>query len=295
MSETWFLFAFLAAFSWATSDLINKIGMSKGENEYNALMSRFLWAIPLIALFYLSKSDLKIPNLNAFLYITIVILGDIAASLLYMKALKMGEISVVAPLTSFAPVFMVLSSIIVLHEPPSLIPLAGIILVCLGSYILGIEDLRQGFTKPIKNILKSKAGIFTIAAAFIFSIDTSIAKISLRYTDVYSFSLWYTVTFTLTFIVLSKALKKPLDPKGIIFKKKTLLIGILFGIGTVSFMKAIESTNISYVSSVGKLNLIISVIYGKIFFNEKHFKNRLLGTIIIIIGVALVTYGSNKT
>ncbi len=295
MSEIWFLFAFLAAFSWATSDLLNKLSMSKGENEYNALLSRFLWAIPIIFLFYLKKSGLKTPEYKALIYIILVITGDISASLLYMKALKIGEISIVAPLTSFAPIFMVLTSIVILGEPPSKLSLFGILLVSLGSYILGIKNLQKGLLKPLTEVLLSKPGIYTICAAFIFSIDTSIAKVSLRYTDIYSFSFWYTLLFAIIFIILSKILNRPISPKSIAMRKGSIMIGILFGLGTISFMKAIETANISYVSAIGKVNMVISVIYGRIFFKERNFKNKLIGTIIILAGVILVITGSGKT
>ena len=295
MSEIWFLFAFLAALSWATSDLVNKLSMSKGENEYNALLSRLLWAIPVIFIFYLEESGFKMPDYRALIYIILVIIGDISASLLYMKALKIGELSVVAPLTSFAPIFMVLTSVVVLGEPPSKTSLLGIVLVSLGSYILGIKNLQKGLLRPLTEVLLSKPGIYTICAAFIFSLDTSVAKISLRYTDIYSFSFWYTLLFAAIFIILSKILDRPISPKKIALRKEAIIIGILFGLGTISFMKAIEATNISYVSAIGKVNMIISVIYGRVFFRERNFKNKLIGTIIILAGVILVITGSSKS
>lgn len=286
----WILSAIIAAFSWATSDLINKMAMNKGESEYTAIISRFLWSTPLVFLAYILNRT-HIPPLEFWFYLIAVIFGDIIASLLYMKALKIGEISLVAPLTSFAPIFMAIVSTIVLREPPTTTALVGIILVFLGSYSLGTSG-KTNLTEPIKKVLLTRAGIYTIIAAFIFSIDTSIAKISLNYTDIFSFSFWYTLLFLISAVILKKIKSRSIGIKRIALEKRNILIGTLFGIGTISFMNSIQQANISYVSAIGKLNMLISVIYGKIFFKEQNFAARVFGTVVIIVGVILVIFSS---
>ena len=60
------------------------------------------------------------------------------ALLIFFKALKKLDLSLAIPLLSFTPIFMLLSSFILLGEFPSLLGILGMILVVSGIYVLNL-------------------------------------------------------------------------------------------------------------------------------------------------------------
>ena len=70
---------------------------------------------------------------------------------------------------------------------------------------------------------------------------------------------------------------------------KTLLpMGLFSGLGMVSQMTALQLALVSYVISIKRTSAIISVCWGHWIFKEKGFKERLWGTVLMVIGVLLI-------
>ena len=46
---------------------------------------------------------------------------------------------------------------------------------------------------------------------------------------------------------------------------------------------------VAYMISVKRTSLIFSVLYGWLVFKEEHIRERLLGCMVMVIGVALIT------
>ncbi len=67
-------------------------------------------------------------------------------------------------------------------------------------------------------------------------------------------------------------------------------MGFLFAVGVFAFLKAIGVANIAYVSGVGRLSMVIAVLYGRFFFGEAHLRQRLAGSLIIFVGVFLILW-----
>lgn len=285
----WMLFAFLAAFSWATADLFSKRLMNfDGKSEYVTLFARFIFSLPLLFVVYLATSPHRC-DVKFWLVNLVIIPGDVVASTLYIKALKLSPISIVVPLMSFAPVFMLLSSPIFLGEWPSPAGVLGVIMVTVGAYTLNINLSKYGIWEPLKALFKDKGPLYTIIAAAIFSVDTAFGKKAIYYSDVYFFSFWYSLLMSVAYLpVVYKNSKGSLAD---IFKDwKFYAVGVLFGVGVLSFLVAIKLANIAYVSALGKVSMVIAVLYGKFFLGEESFKERLLGVFIMLAGIFLIFY-----
>lgn len=66
-------------------------------------------------------------------------------------------------------------------------------------------------------------------------------------------------------------------------------IGLLSGTGLVCQMTAVSLTLVAYVISIKRISAIFGVIFGYLIFKEKGIKERLLGAIIMVLGVAIIT------
>ncbi len=288
----WAIFALVAALSWATADLLSKICMNfKGHGEYETLYSRFLFSTPILLAVVAAHPPKHIDP--AFWPVCgIIIAGDILASTFYIKALKISPISVVVPLMSFAPVFMLISSSIMLREPPSVLGATGVVMVTAGAYALHLDRKREGVLAPFKALFKEKGPLMVIAAAAIFSIDTALGKKAVHYSDPFFFSFTYCLLMCLGYTPLFLKDVNTQQRLKAFFKNGLFwLIGMLFAAGVLSFLLAIKMANIAYVSAVGKISMVIAVIYGRIFFGEGKLKQKLAGVSLMLIGIFLILTG----
>lgn len=131
------LFALLSALVWGTAPLIFKIGL-RGEVP------------PLVGIFYhnltaalfafvsilLVRESLSYPTRDLIIVSFGGFVSGFLGLLLYYKAIKVGEVSVVAPIVASSPLWASLLAFILLGEAFSFMKLLGTILVVLGVILI---------------------------------------------------------------------------------------------------------------------------------------------------------------
>jgi uncharacterized membrane protein len=83
---------------------------------------------------------------------------EIAAIILYVKAIKLSPLSLTIPFLAVSPVFIILIAFILLGEFPDRSGLLGILLIVIGAYLLNIKTTKEDLSRP-KTFLA--IGIFT--------------------------------------------------------------------------------------------------------------------------------------
>ncbi|MDP2585733.1 MAG: GRP family sugar transporter [Candidatus Levybacteria bacterium] len=284
----WPVLAVLTAFLESLKEIFSKVGLRKNVDEYITSWSlRFFSLLLLLPLLLF----IKIPHLNNSFWIALSTGGtlNIITTILYMKAIKNSDLSAIMPITAFTPLFMLITSPIILHEFPNIYGLLGIILIVFGSYILNLKERHKGFLAPFKALVRENGPRLMLIVAFIWSITSNIDKIGVRSS---SPIFWVTangifLAITLLPIMLLKSKK---SIKNIPANLKTLIpIGIFSGLGGIAQMTAINLTLVAYVVSIKRMSAIISVLFGHFFFKEKNIRERLIGAAIMIAGVLFIT------
>ncbi len=70
--------------------------------------------------------------------------------------------------------------------------------------------------------------------------------------------------------------------------KSLLPVGFFSALALVAQMTAINLALVAYVISVKRASLIFGVLFGHFIFKEKGVKERLIGAIIMVLGVVLI-------
>lgn len=282
----WVIYSLLSAFSFATADAFTKRS-SKDFNDHILILSRFLYGAPITLLLLLFFPVSRIEP-GFWTILMIIIPFEILAWILYLKAIRGNEISLVLPFLSFTPVFLVGISFLILGEVPSLIGFCGIIFVVAGAYILNIKSLKKDLFEPIRSIKKEKGAVYMIIVAFLFSITSTLSKILVQKSSALFSSAVYLAAMSLSFIAISIFVsRKNIFQLGMGFKK-LLPVGIFYCLMVLFHNLAITLTIVPYMMSLKRTSSIFSVLYGHFWFKEGHIKTRLLGTFIMVIGAALI-------
>jgi len=186
-------------------------------------------------------------------------------------------------------VFLLATSPIILGEFPTAAGVAGVLLVVVGSYVLNISKMRQGFWEPIKSLADQPGPRLMFLVSFIWSITSAIDKVGVQNSSpvFWSISIILFIAIALLPFMIWKTghafsrIKKQYKP--------LVLIGLLNALVHITQMIAISVVLVAYVISIKRTSAVLSVIWGYLFLGEKGMRERLAGVVIMIAGVIIIT------
>jgi uncharacterized membrane protein len=202
-----------------------------------------------------------------------------------MKAIKISPLSLTVPFLSLTPVCLIIIPYIMLGELVSFWGGIGILMIALGSYTLNLKEMSKGFLEPIKAIGKEKGSVFMIIVAILYGFTNTFGKHALNHSSALFFGVTYNLAF---FIVLSPVIFKvgKIYSQGRICKeslKISVLPGFFAAITVIFYTIAMSLANVAYTVAVCRLSLLVGVIYGHFLFKETGFRQRLVGTTLMLI------------
>lgn len=282
-----FLLAFGTAISEALKDVTSKHNL-RHVDEYTAAFAM-----------HLVQSILLLPVvfLTGFKEMSVTFLWTILASsllqltviLLYFKAIKRSEISVTLPLITLTPLFMLLTSPVMIGEFPNALGLTGILLIVVGTYISNMSEDPKKVFAPFVSLVRNQGSRYMLMVAFIWSITANLDKIGVEETSpvFWSFSKDFVILFYLIPIVLWKSKKPWLQIRN--RKYPLAMVGFFRSTSVLTQMFALQFILVPYVISIKRASAVFIILYAFFFLNEKkNFRNRIIGIIIILIGLFVI-------
>ncbi|HAG51573.1 MAG TPA: hypothetical protein DHU69_06775 [Deltaproteobacteria bacterium] len=290
----WVFFALLTAFSLSTADALSKRAMAPDRStqgqaksdEYVIAWVREGYALPFIALAFFF---IPIPHLDKTFWLSVLVLLplEIAALILYVKAIKLSPLSLTIPYMALSPVFIIIIAFSLLGELPDKSGFAGIFLITVGAYLLNAKASSLGLLGPIKAIAKERGSVLMIIVAIIYSVTSTIGKIAVQHSSPIFFGFFYPLLLTIALSIVVGA-KGTLH--GVVSRPATFLtIGIFTAIMILSHFLAISMADVAYVISIKRTSLIFSVLYGWVVFKEVDIGERLLGSGLMLAGIVSIT------
>lgn len=201
-----------------------------------------------------------------------------------IKAIHIGELSVVGPINSYKSVVGLLAAFLFLGEIPTIIALLGIFLIIWGSKYI-FETTSEGFTI---NVFKRKDIQLRFLALILTGTEAAILKKIILISSVeacYIFWCFMGLFWSLIFILFTK--------KNIIVKTKNfipfiLIIALNLGLMEYSTNYVFSKMNVGYALALFQLSSIVTVLFGYRFFKEKNLIKKLIGSFIMLVGSVLI-------
>jgi drug/metabolite transporter (DMT)-like permease len=282
---TWVPIAIVTAVGFAASGSYAK-ALSRQAHIYVVTWGLITLVLPWSALLLLRQGVPAVePEFLRAAMISVIV--NMIAVTLQVKALSISPLSLTVPFLAFTPLFMLIPSWIVLKEAPDALGLTGILLIVAGGYAIHIDKIRGGFLAPLKAIASERGSLLMLLVAALWSISAVHDKVA----TVASSPAYYTTFFSLVFGVLYAPLlffalkKRPVDRAT---WPRLLLLGFFAAVMILSQFIAIELTLASYVIAIKRAGMVLSVLFGYLFFKEKHLRARLTGAALMTIGVVVL-------
>ena len=96
------------------------------------------------------------------------------------KAIEKSDISKVMPMLSFTPLFLLVTSPVILGETIHLLGILGILFVVIGSYLLNLDLSKNSIFEPFKGLLREKGTRYMLIVSFLWSFSANFDKLSIQ-------------------------------------------------------------------------------------------------------------------
>lgn len=255
----------------------------------------FSWSYRLTGLVLLLPIFLYYGGVKAIITNGVVILASGIAHALYYytlaEAYKKGDLSLVYPIARSAPIFVLLWSTLIWHDPMTATGILGVIVVVFGSYLLQLKKLSwHHLTKPFIAATHNPAIRLAWLTAMLVAAYSLVDDRGMKYVDplsfFYLFSIFSFLIYTpYIFLQHRQDIKSEWDTHWFLI----ISAGIIGPGGYLLALVALQIERVSYVTSVRQISIVLGVIFGSVLLNEKHGFIRMFASTVIVVGVALIT------
>lgn len=205
-------------------------------------------------------------------------------------AYERGDLSLVYPLSrGSGPLLVPFLAVVVIHEKLSLLGILGIALIVLGIYAIHLPSFSaQSFLVPFR-ALRGGASLWALCTGGTIAAYSLVDKVgvSVIYPPLYNYLMLACVWLILSPYVLARE-RKWLNKEWVTNKKTILAVGflVLFTYSMVLF--AMRMSKVSYVVAVREVSIVFSAYYGIIWLGEQHGRQKIVGAILIALGVVSI-------
>jgi drug/metabolite transporter (DMT)-like permease len=290
----WLLLALATAFLTALSAMLNKKALLYWSEPVMLLTSSGILAVLLFSI-----SGGCTVSRDFFIYLPISIVIHLCASVLNLKALKSGDLSLIFPLINLTPLFMFVTSPLIGKEFPKPITIPGILLIVAGAYMLSMEKGSRDLWAPIKALWYHKGARYMTGVAFFWSLAGNTDKLGVQASSsaFWGASVKTGVALFMLPVVLINSRKSRRKTVSAGMQKKNkkawlflLIVPLILTVNIICNMEAYKLTLAINVVSVKRLCSLFSVLLAWLVLGEKNIRQRMGAAAVMVVGVLWVGF-----
>jgi uncharacterized membrane protein len=283
--ELWFIFSVLGYMIGAIASVLDKYMMNQQYHPVTTVLLRTLFN----ALF-LGSAGLLFLNLR--ITASLLLLAALPAVLLaisfvvYLRVLQRKHASQIQPFSqSLDTLFIFLASIILLHEPATLPNYAGILLTVIGIYLVLTEHITKR-PRLDRNLLIITALVpLDIAYALLVKYFLGNAEPIALAVSIYLMAFLMLTAVSLIMGKKFRPTRASLKPQ-----LRIVLIASLCAATAAGFLyTALSMANASKVYPMAGVSSVVVFLLATLFLQEKFHTHRFIGTLIVVLGIYLIS------
>ncbi len=238
------------------------------------------------ALFFV---DYRIHDAAVFWLATLTAaLITLGASLLYLYAVKAGDLIVVTPIQASIPIFMIPCMYVLYGEAPPAQALWFIVLIIASVSVALFSSSRDPI--PARHPTRVRAALASLAAAALFGISTVLDRVAITAASngalVFS-AYWNLITVVLLlpawFYLRKSATAGALRLPEVRYYVVAVLVAFVAQQYAVQFSLALEN-GVTYVKTIVMTHIVFAALFGIIVLQEKTRPAVLIASLMTMIG-----------
>jgi drug/metabolite transporter, DME family len=287
-----------AAFCWAVAPLFYRQALFKAKPmAANIVRCSTNAVVMLIILFALGKWG-TLASLPLNVMVIVVVSGIIGLGIgdtLYLYGLKTVGVSRAVPLSATYPLFTLIWATLLLGEPVTVTAVAGAVVILAGIWLLSREKTDSGDREKGQLVLTGL--VASLATAIIWSVSLSLMDIVVKMPGVGTLDANYAIiTLRIASIAGFLLLLSPLLERERSFLKvsRSTAIGLCVGgliantLGWLLMNYSFTATVSTQAVPISSITPLFSAFAGFLLFREKATLSRVLGVVVVVIGVVLI-------
>jgi len=285
--ELWFLYAVGSAIFAGLTTVLAKIGL-KGVNSHLATAIRtmvvvvFAW----ILVFIVGSQD-GIWHIDGMTWIFLILSGLATggAWLCRFRALKLGNVNKVTPISKTSTILTMILAFIFLREPLGLITVIGMILMGTGTWMM--LELKKD--SKIEKATGKGWLFYAVLAAVFASLVAIFGSAGVAEMDANLWTAIRTVIVALLSWLMVYSTGGQKEIKKINIKNWVFLVlsGLATGASWLFFYHALQIGNASLVVPIDQLSIVLTMGFARFFLGERFSKQSLVGLAILTAGILL--------
>lgn len=283
--ELWFLFAILGYTIGAISTILDKYMMNRLYHPVTWVLLRTLFNAVFLGSAGLLLIHLQItPSLLLLAVIPALLL--VVSFVIYLFVLQKKNASEIQPFSqSLDTLFIFLAAVIILHEPANLPNYIGILVTVIGVYLV--------LTEHITKVPRLDRQLLIIVALVPGDIAYALlVKTFLGTTDPIALAVSIYIMAFLMLLIVSLFLHRRINNTSASLKPQLRVVGVasLCAATAAAFLyTALSQANASKVYPMAGISSVSVFLLATIFLQEKFHKHKFIGTLIVVVGIYLIS------
>ncbi len=290
----WILFSLLSAFFQASRLAVTKhLSLSFSARALTLYVNLASLIVTLPIIFWHHDFPLNEPA-----YLSAILIGGVVSGLggwALNVAIKRGEVSVVGPVMTLTPGFVILIEWLVTGDLPGPLGALGLLLLVSGGYVLSIEGQEMRWYAPLMRLVTEPSSAFTLLASLCFAAASTFGRVGIQLSDPLSFAVVVAivnpVVLFVIFSIQDHHFYHEAFPRDLLQQARPLLLlGLLFALMRIADQIALGLTLASYAMAVKRTGGLFSVLLGHFYYKEGHVLVRLGGSVIMLLGLLALVW-----
>ena len=288
MSPLALAIVFFAAFTHATWNYAAKRAGGGLPFVWLTGLVSFGFYIPVVTVFCLwTRPSLPGPAMLLFIGSGVI---KTAYSLLLQRGYRHGEFSLIYPLArGTGPLLSTLAAIVIFGERPTMVALAGGILI-VGSvfYLTGGTSLLRTDRSHLRQGLLYGLACGCCIAAYTLWDQRAVFQLHLPPVlyDCGTALAMLTILTPFAWPRRAEAVQTWREHRG-----KVIIVGLLGPVGYVLILTAMSFTPVSYIAPAREISIVIGAFFGAKFLKEADAQRRILATAGMAVGIIALALG----
>ncbi|WP_435362990.1 EamA family transporter [Haloarchaeobius sp. DYHT-AS-18] len=225
----------------------------------------------------------------AFAATVAVSLGVVVALVAFFRALAIGEVSYVAPISKVVPAFVLPIEVLLLQERLTPMQVAGVVVVTIGLYLVNYEPGE--LLTPLRRAVTARPAQLALVSAATFGVVDVGKRVLLQELAVTPTEFVVVMLVTILVSVVPLAGRKLDLVAAAEDWWKFVAVGAVIAGGQHVIAISFTTLPASVASPIVNAQAVVAVLLGGVLLDEPQFRIRLVAASVAIAGVALITLG----
>ena len=275
------IYALCCACTSTAKDLVSKLLAGKVHPDTSTFAS-FVFALPFYGIIFLALSLFGGDELHlSQTFLLLVLLrgiSDVFAEGCKMRALDTGDISLVSGLLAISPLILTAISPFITGDAVRASEALGILLIVVGGLVVVRRDRVTG------KVIQPIAVLYALGGSIAFAFNSTLDRLAVGHAGPFMSAL--SVTLCAALLTLPVLFRIPHARAELAGNAGAFFLrGLIETVFMIAKMAALVTLPAHVVVGLMRMSMVLTVIVGGAWFNEQDRKRRIVGTLIMYVGL----------